>query len=519
MAEIFANALNRKNFEYALRENEERLSLASASAGVGMWILDLSTRHFWATTKALELFDLPSNHALTFDYFINLVYPEDRELILRALNQASHSNDDVLIEYRIVKADNSIRWLASRGRRQLNSSGDVGRLMGVTSDITQRKQMEEEIRKAAEEWQKTFNAIPDLVMILDKEFQIVRINAAVRSYFGLPTEEIIGVHCYALMHGKDEPVDSCPFVKTMESKGHEESELFDETRKVWLRVSTDPILNDDGEIRQVIYTLKDVTEQKRAEAEAFAARRELWRTDRLLQMGELTASLAHELNQPLTSILSNARAAIRFIKSDKIDMDELTEILEDIAKDDKRAGDIIRSLRSMLRPEESEQELIEMNGLLNEMIALFNSEAIIRNIGIKTRFEDSLPSVKANRVLLQQVVINLLMNAAESMMDMNEKRKIVIETSAVHEDRVRVAIRDYGPGIDERESDKIFKPFFTTKRSGLGMGLPLAYSIVEGVAGHIWAENNPDGGATFFFELPAVRERGMGEGETVIGER
>jgi two-component system sensor kinase FixL len=223
-------------------------------------------------------------------------------------------------------------------------------------------------------------------------------------------------------------------------------------------------------------------------------------------MGELTASLAHELNQPLTSILSNARAAIRFIKSDRIDMNELTEILEDIAKDDKRAGDIIRSLRSMLKPEEGESEVIEINNVLVETVALFNSEAIIRNIKIETKFVDSLPPMVANRIQLQQVMINLLMNAAESMMDEYENRKIVVETCMVNGNMVKVAVRDYGTGIDEQELSRIFEPFFTTKYSGLGMGLSLARSIIEGQAGHIWAENNPDGGATFYFELPGLRQ-------------
>ena len=633
VAEVFANALDRKNSEIELRENEERINLASSSAGAGLWILYLSTRKFWATAKALELFGLAPDYLLTFDTLLDMVHPEDKKVVVEAVNRASELNEKIHIEYRIILPDRGIRWLSSQGQMQGSYSDNAERLMGVTlditerkraeaavleaqslvtalvestddliwsvdperfglltfnsalsdyfmrglglkitegmspedmvigaftpmvaekwrqfyvralregpfteeyrvatgtkvlllsfnllkrsgevfgisvfgKDITERKEMERKIQRAAQEWQTTFDNIPDLVMILDKEFRIIRINAAVRSYFGLPKEEIIGAHCYALLHGEEKPGDFCPFMKTLESKGHEETEFHDDARKVWLHASTDPVVSDSGEILQVIYTLKDITEQKRSEAEAFAARRELWRTDRLLRMGELTASLAHELNQPLTSILSNARAAIRFIKSDRIDMNELTDILEDIAKDDKRAGDIIRSLRAMLRPDEGEQEIININGLLGDTVGLFNSEAIIRNIMIEKSFTELLPSVVANRIQLQQVVINLLMNAAESMMDV-ENRKIVMETRVIDDDRVRVAIHDCGTGVDEHELDRIFEPFFTTKRSGLGMGLSLARSIIEGQAGHIWAENNPDGGATFYFELPGVRQ-------------
>lgn len=514
VAEVFANAIDRKNSELALRVSEERPSLAASSAGAGLWILDLSTHKFWATAKALELFGLAPDYLLTFDILLNMVHPEDKRAIVEAVNRASESNEEIHIEYRIILPDKGIRWLSSRGRRQESYSDHAERLMGVTLDITERKDMERKIQRAPQEWQITFDNIPDLVMILDTKFRIVRINAAVRSYFGLPNEEIIGAHCYALLHGEEKPGDFCPYMKTLESKGHEEAEFHDDTRKVWLRASTDPVIGDSGEIAQVIYTLKDITDRKRAETEALAARKELWRTDRLLRMGELTASLAHELNQPLTAILSNARAAIRFIKSDRIDMNELTEILEEIAKDDKRAGDIIRGLRAMLRPEEGEHEVININDLLGETIILFNSEAIIRNIGVERRFAEFLPSVAANRIQLQQVIINLLMNAAESIAEsVYENRKIVIETCTIIGDRVRVAVRDYGAGIDEQELGRIFEPFFTTKRTGLGMGLSLARSIIEGQAGHIWAENNPGGGATFYFELPAFREERKGEGE------
>lgn len=511
VAEIFANALERKQSEHALRESEERLSLASASAGVGMWILDMSTRHFWATAKALELFDLPSDHTLTFDYFINLVYPEDRERVLQTVNQALQLKDDALIEYRIVKADNSIRWLASRGRRRLNSSGDVGHLMGVTWDITQRKQAEEATAEVQAMISSLVESTEDLIWSVDPErFGLLTFNSALRDYFmrGLGLKITVGMSPEDMVGGLFTPQVAEKwrqlYLRALrEGPFTEEYATSAGTNILLLSIN---LLKRSGQIFGISVFGKDITEQKRAETEAIAARRELWRTDRLLRMGELTASLAHELNQPLTSILSNARAAIRFIKSDRIDMNELTEILEDIAKDDKRAGDIIRSLRSMLKPEEGELEVIEINDLLVETVALFNSEAIIRNIKIETKFADSLPHVEANRIQLQQVMINLLMNAAESMMDEYENRKIVMETCKINGDMVKVAIRDYGTGIDEQELRRIFEPFFTTKRSGLGMGLSLARSIIEGQAGHIWAENNPDKGATFYFELPALKQ-------------
>jgi two-component system sensor kinase FixL len=248
-------------------------------------------------------------------------------------------------------------------------------------------------------------------------------------------------------------------------------------------------------------------ERKRAEQEAFDARRELLRMDRLSRMGELSASLSHELNQPLTAILSNAGAALRLLQADELSPGELEEILKDIVKDDKRAGDIIRGLRTLVKRDEGERETISINDVLHEAVSLFRSEAIIRNIRIEVDLADPLPLLYINKVQIQQVLINLMMNAAESMArDESANKVIVLQTLVPQGGMVQVAVRDFGTGIKDQELHKIFEPFFTTKRSGLGMGLSLSRSIIESHGGHIWAENNPDKGITFYFDLPGVKK-------------
>ena len=279
-----------------------------------------------------------------------------------------------------------------------------------------------------------------------------------------------------------------------------------ERRLVLLNVGA--VRGKEGTIIHFACVQADITERSRAEMEAFASRRELLRTERLLRMGELTASLAHELNQPLTSILSNARAALRFIQSGTLDLNEFKEILEDIAHDDKRAGDIIRSMRSMLKPEEGERTRMSMNDVLREAVSLFHSEAVIRNITVDMSLAEPPPSVLIDKVLILQVLVNLLMNAAESMgLDLSGGREIVLTTQAAGDGEVRVAVRDVGRGIDPERLNKIFDPFFTTKRSGLGMGLSLSRSIIEAHGGRIWAKNNPDRGVTFYFELPVTSDQ------------
>jgi two-component system sensor kinase FixL len=389
----------------------------------------------------------------------------------------------------------------------------------VFANALQRKQMHAKIQNAAEEWQSTFDSVQDLVMVLDREFKLVRVNATSLSFFNLPLEGVVGNSCYTLMHGTSKPVEICPLAKMLKTKRHEEAELYDETRKAWFHVSVDPVLDDKAEVIRVIHTVKDITERKRAETEAFETRRELMRLERLSRMGELSASLAHELNQPLTSILSNARAALRFIQSNTLDIGELKEILQDIANDDKRAGDIIRNLRAILKPDEGEREPVLINEILRETVSLFNSEAIMRNLTVEVGFADPLPPVHANKVQIQQVLVNLMMNAAESMLDISGNKRVVVKTLATDGSAIQVAVRDFGPGVDEKELGKIFEPFFTTKRTGLGMGLSLSRSIIEAHGGHIWAQNNPDRGATFYFDLPAVRNQVTSEKWQVASEK
>ncbi len=631
VAQVIGNALTRKRSELALRESEERLSLAAASAGAGLWVLHADTGRILATEKALELFGFEADEEVDINKVFALCHPDDREKVRSVVEQSLISGESYLNEYRIFRRDGSIRWLSSRGRGYLSASGIPEHLMGATMDITERKEAEkvaaeaqstvavlvegtddmiwsvdvgrfglltfnsalrdyflgsvglhlvpgmapedmvegaftpavaerwrqfylralregpftteyavcsgtrtlllsfnllkrsgevfgisvfgkditerkrmiEKIRLAAREWQVTFDSIPDMVMILDRDCGIVNVNAATLAFLKLPLEDILGKSCHSLMHGTSKPVRVCPVIAMMKTKGYEEVKFWDEERSLWLLVSATPIFDDTGDVTRIIHMVKDITERRKEEAEVFGQRREMLRMDRLLRMGELTASLAHELSQPLTSILSNARAAVRFLDAGTLDTAELREILQDIADDDKRAGDIIRSLRSMVKPDEGRLELVPVDHVLNEAVSLLNSEAIIRNIRVETDFGRELPEVSIDKVQIKQVVVNLMTNALESIpQDSVENRKVVVGARKITGGAVEVTVRDFGTGIDAKDLDSIFDPFFTTKPNGLGMGLSLSRSIIEAHGGHIGVENNPGGGATFYFDLP-----------------
>jgi PAS domain S-box-containing protein len=370
-----------------------------------------------------------------------------------------------------------------------------------------QKGVEKQLHEAAKEWQTTFDSIQDLIFILDRDLKVVRVNAPTLAFLNLPAERVLGSHCYTLMHGTNEPPEKCMIPTMTRTKRHEDTEVYDQKRNVWFHISVAPILDDKGEIEGIVHQVRDITEQKKTDAEIQLARAELLRVERSFRMSELTASLAHELNQPLAAILSNAQAALHFLDSDKADLNEFREILRDIIQDDKRAGNVIRSLRSMMKREEGEKKPIILSEVLNDVIAILHSEAVFRNVHIETDFGGSFPAVLADRIQLQQVTLNLVMNAAEAMaLNLPEERRIILRTEAT-DNCIRVSVRDFGPGIDKENLERLFQPFFTTKGSGLGMGLAICKSIIEVHGGRIWAENNPDGGATFVFELPVISKQ------------
>jgi two-component system, LuxR family, sensor kinase FixL len=220
-------------------------------------------------------------------------------------------------------------------------------------------------------------------------------------------------------------------------------------------------------------------------------------------MGELTASLAHELTQPLTAILHNAQAAQRTLEAGAVNLEEIREILADIVEDDRRAGEVIHRLRGLLKKGNLEFATLDVNEMVIEMTRLVSTEAALRDVSVHLELAPQLPPVRGDRVQLQQVILNLVLNGLDAMREqVAAARTLVIQTGMDSSGAIRMAVRDSGPGIDAVALDDIFQAFYTTKADGLGMGLAIARSIVEAHGGWLEARNDPAGGATFSFTLP-----------------
>jgi C4-dicarboxylate-specific signal transduction histidine kinase len=273
----------------------------------------------------------------------------------------------------------------------------------------------------------------------------------------------------------------------------------------WLSLTAVPLNRPEG---GAVLTRADVTELRRAEMNAQRSRDELAHVSRVFTIGELTASLAHELNQPLAAIMTNAQAGGRILDSARPDFAEVRAILRDIVADDRRASDVIGRLRVLLRKGEFDMTRVDITATIRSVVDLLTSEAVIRNVMISLGLADDPAYVRGDRVQLQQVILNLVHNGMEAMSapQHDGARRIVIGCRRESDRHVTIDVHDTGPGLHPGTEEAIFEPFFTTKPSGMGMGLSIVRSIVEAHHGTVHASNDPAGGARFQVVLPADRD-------------
>lgn len=409
-------------------------------------------------------------------------------------------------EEALRKAHNDLEKRVAERTSDLTKSVDA-----LKTEIAERERAEEALRGSEEKYRTltenlsvgVFRSTPG------PKGNYIEVNSAYIQMFGFENKEtLLSLYAYDLYQNPD---DRDKFSKKMLQDGAVKNEEIMFKRRdatpFYGSATAVAVKDDEGQVRYYDGILEDITELRQAKEEARKRREEIAHLGRVATMGELSASLAHELNQPLTAILSNAQAALRFIAGDSPDLAEIRDILNDIVADDRRAGNVIHRLRSLFRKGKVARVEVDINDLVQAVVSLINTEAMIRNVSIETTLDRSLPPVLGDRIHLQQVIINFILNASEAMTDIADApRKIILSTSKADQKMVKVGIRDFGSGIMEDKLDQIMEPFYTTKPEGMGMGLSINRSIIEAHAGRFWAENNPDRGATFYFTLPIYQE-------------
>jgi PAS domain S-box-containing protein len=267
-----------------------------------------------------------------------------------------------------------------------------------------------------------------------------------------------------------------------------------------------PVLNASGDLAQFVGSSTDITQRKLAEEALRQAQVDLAHVSRVTTMGELTASLAHEVNQPIAAAVTDANTCLRWLTRDQPDLEEAREAASRMAKDATRAADIISRIRLLFKKVSPQRELVDVNEVVREMIVLLRSEATRYSISIRTQLALDLPQVMGDRVQLQQVLMNLLLNSIDAMKDVDTTRELIINSQPAKNEQVMVSVSDTGVGLPPQQAEQIFNAFFTTKPNGTGMGLRISRSIIESHGGRLWAANNSPRGASFCFTLPTKAE-------------
>jgi PAS domain S-box-containing protein len=485
----------------ALREFEERVVLAAEATHHGVWELDAATNELWMSDRARALFQIDPEARVDEAIVQRRVHPDDRALRESAIKQAIETEGDYALEYRVLLPDGNLRWISGRGRCVAGKHGKGKRLIGVSVDITAQKEAQDLFRLAAEGSHLG-------VWHWDEIAKTLTWDGATREMFGVSADGQITIDTfYRALHPDDAERVKQTWRQALELRlpYHIEfrTQRTDGTIR-WVDARGRGYYDEAGKPLWMTGVLFDITDRKEAELQAQQNREELSHLSRVAAMGELTASIAHELNQPLSGITSNAAAGQRFIDRGKVDLRELHDLLGDIVADGRRAGDVIRGVQSMVKKDVSAHRQTNLNDIVSSVVRMVKPNAMLHSCELGTFLDPDIPTVEADPVQLQQVLLNLIINAFDAMHATPlSRRKVVIATERDADGVARVSVRDYGVGIPEQVRERLFEQFFTTKAKGLGMGLSIVRSIVESHGGTIAAENADGGGARFQFSLPA----------------
>lgn len=509
--ELVLEMAQRKSVEQTLRGSEEQLRLAQEASGLGVW--DWATRidrALWSD-QHFRIFGIaPGNQEFNEASLLSLIYPEDRATVKLAIREALRPGGEFYAEYRIQRQDGQIRWLMSKGQTHCDSAGQPIRMIGVTLDITERRQTAEDLRRSEERFRLLVEGIADYaIFLLDPAGFVTSWNSGAEHIKGYQAQEIIGQH-FSCFYGDEDLRKGRPAMALREATAAGRFEEYGwPLRKDGSRFRANTILtalhDQKGELIGFAKITRDLTESLRAEEAVQAAQAELARVVRASTLGELTASIAHEINQPLAAIVNNANASRRILASPVPDLEEVQQAVTDIADAGTRAAEIISRIRSLLRKSAPVKSTLDMNQVIHEVLALIPGVLEKQHISVGMELRSALPPVLGDRVQLQQVLLNLIMNGIEAMNAIQDRPRVLVIRSDARESGLEIAVQDSGPGLDPRHIEHIFDTFFTTKVSGIGMGLSISRSIIEAHSGQLWASNEPaTQGAIFRFSLPAL---------------
>jgi PAS domain S-box-containing protein len=480
-----------------LQESENRFRVMFEQAPVGLTHTTIDGTFLHVNDKYCDILGYTHDELLKLN-FSEITHPDDRAANMVQVDRLLRGEcDSFAIEKRYFQKSGAIVWVGLTVSLLRDEGGAPHRLVAVIQDITVRK-------RAQQERDRILETSKDLICIAGADGRFQYLSPAWMS-LGYTEDELRAKPFMTFVHPDDRARTQSEVEKLIagESSVNFVNRYIDKGGNVhYLEWIATPVPDSD----QICATARDVTARREAASERNALRGQIAHISRVNAMGELTAALAHEINQPLGAILNNAQAASRFLEQDSPDLDEVREALEDIASDDKRAGEIVRRLRQMVRTGTPDYESVRMREVIKEVISLIQSELILKQVSLHTYMMKQVMEIDCDRIQIQQVLLNLITNGIDAMTETpREERDLRIRMTREDDHHMTVSVRDHGAGMSAESIETVFQPFYTTKDSGMGMGLAISRTIIEAHKGKLWAKINSDKGMTFGFTVPCER--------------
>jgi len=383
----------------------------------------------------------------------------------------------------------------------------------LSVEVGERRKVEQALRKAEEDWRNSFNSLEEVMLIVDPDYNIEKVNSSGLALLGKSRRDVTGQKCYRVIRGVNAPCPYCPIRRTLEDRTVASVERYDEVFKRHFYMKSAPMLDEEGEITKVVYSMSDITDRIGAEAKEKILQRELSLTSRLASIGEVVAGITHEINNPLTGVIAFAQMLMQM--GVPKNMQEAVEVIHDGAN---RVVGIVDKLLTFARRDRPDKEYADINAILTNTLAMRSYEMRTNSVNVTRELDENLPRTMANVGKLQQVFLNIIVNAEQAMVTAHNQGELLIRTERV-DGTIRTTLTDDGPGIPEEVIDKLFAPFFTTKNDhgGTGLGLSISYGIIKEHDGRVYARSVAGNGATFVVDLPIVAEVHRAEHEQPAG--
>jgi PAS domain S-box-containing protein len=493
----------------SLRESERKLEEAQRIGHMGYFELDVRNQRMMLSDEACRIHGLEQHQLASWQgRVIELVHPDDRARMGQAFSAAAKCGGRFDVEFRVIRADGQIRIVHSRGEAMRDTPESGLRAFGTLQDITELRHTQEELSASEQLTRNIFENAPDAMAVIGRDYRYQRLNPIYERSWKMPVDRIVGLHVSDL-HGNEvfEQILKPRMDRCFAGEQVAFAEWFvNASGRFYYSVIYVPLRLGSDRVEAALAITRDLTDHMLASEALRQAEAALARVNRVTTLGVLAASIAHEVNQPLGAITTSAAACTRWLAAQPPEMEKARSALQRIVADGRRAGQVVDRIRALVNRQAPRRNRVDLNEAILEVIALTRDEMRRNAITLETSLAPDVPPIQGDRVQLQQVVLNLIVNAIEAMKGCDTRpRALRIASARDGGDAVTVEVRDFGPGIDDDHVDRLFEAFYTTKEEGIGMGLSISRSIIEAHGGQLSVTPNVPHGASFRFTLPVFQ--------------